>query len=271
MLKFVLFFLLLIPPLIASFDRTIDHFETNLDRFAKGPPSHIKPSRIILPTNFMEKLINNGGIQLKKQGNFERNFNENTNKLNNNHLNQPTTRILTNPKIPIDKILLNKNKEKEENAYLSQVNQLIPSIPSINTGEDPRPFLEGERLGQQGKFGGPTNQYKEDWGHKYTQKENREMVGQVQNFVSSFTSSQQSSKIEKDINPNLDGSKVFIDNNKKSLNTGLTTGRISPYLNAPEEITGSRWRSFDEYFNNLNKGNRGRGPNRFVKIDLLNE
>jgi len=74
-----------------------------------------------------------------------------------------------------------------------------------------------------------------------------------------------------DINPNLDGSKVFIDNNKNSKNTGLTTGRISPYLNAPEEITGSRWRSFDEYFNNLNKGNRGRGPNRYVKIDLLNE
>nr|CAD2183141.1 unnamed protein product [Meloidogyne enterolobii] len=219
----------------------------------------------------MEKLINNGGIQLKKQGNFEQNFNENTNKLNNNQLNQPTTRILTNPKIPVDKNLLNKNKEKEENAYLSQVNQLIPSIPSINTGEDPRPFLEGERLGQQGKFGGPTNQYKEDWGHKYTQKENREMVGQVPNFISSFGSSQQPSKIEKDINPNLDGSKVFIDNNKNSQNTGLTSGRISPYLNAPEEITGSRWRSFDEYFNNLNKGNRGRGPNRFVKIDLLNE
>uniref|UniRef100_A0A915NG26 Uncharacterized protein n=1 Tax=Meloidogyne floridensis TaxID=298350 RepID=A0A915NG26_9BILA len=250
MLKFSLFFLLLIPSLISSFDRTIDHFETNLDRFAKGPPSHIKPSRIILPANFMEKLINNGGIQLKRRENFEHNFNGNINKLNNNQPNQPTTRILTNPKIPVDKTLLNnREKEKEENTYLSQVNQLIPSIPSIKTGEDPRPFLEGERLGQQGKFGGPTNQYKEDWGQKYTQKENKEM----------------------NINPNLDGSKVFIDNNKNSKNTGLTTGRISPYLNAPEEITGSRWRGFDEYFNNLNKGNRGRGPNRYVKIDLLNE
>jgi hypothetical protein len=48
-------------------------------------------------------------------------------------------------------------------------------------------------------------------------------------------------------------------------------GMMKEYLNAPEELTGSRWRNIDEYFNNLNGGNRGRGPNRYVKVDLLNE
>ncbi|KAL7078112.1 hypothetical protein ACQ4LE_002179 [Meloidogyne hapla] len=271
-----LIFFLILPifiPLISSFGGTIDRFETNLDRFAKGPPTNIKPSRIIIPTNFMEKLKNSEGIQLKRteKTNFEE---ENINKLNNNNLNknlnQPKIRILTNPNIPIDKPL-NKNNERklEENNYLSKTTQINNLIPQIIRGEDKRPFQEGERLGQQGKFAGPTNQYKEDWGQKFTQRENKEMFQQVPGFISSRTAQ---IKIEKDINPNLDGAKVIIDTTQNSgqLN-GQISGRISPYLNAPEELTGSRWRGIDEYFNNLNKGNRGRGPNRYVKIDLLNE
>ena len=87
------------------------------------------------------------------------------------------------------------------------------------------------------------------------------------------------------INPPPAGAQVFVGErpiidaqslnlaqpNAAQLGAGGMRGRITPYLNAPEELTGSRWRNIDEHFNALNGGNKGRGPNRFVKMDLLNE
>ena len=58
--------------------------------------------------------------------------------------------------------------------FQNQIDQ--SKIPPITRGEDFRPIQDGERLGQQGKFAGPTNQYREDWGQKFTQKEGNQKV-----------------------------------------------------------------------------------------------
>uniref|UniRef100_A0A915DSE6 Uncharacterized protein n=1 Tax=Ditylenchus dipsaci TaxID=166011 RepID=A0A915DSE6_9BILA len=47
-------------------------------------------------------------------------------------------------------------------------------------------------------------------------------------------------------------------------------GSMSEY-SGPEEITRSRYRNLDETRNAINGGSGGRGPNRYVKMELLNE
>ncbi|KAI1727045.1 hypothetical protein Ddc_04328 [Ditylenchus destructor] len=47
-------------------------------------------------------------------------------------------------------------------------------------------------------------------------------------------------------------------------------GKIVEYY-GPEELTGSRYRQLDEVHQRENGGTSGRGPNRYVKMELLNE
>jgi hypothetical protein len=49
---------IVIPPSLIDGTRAIDRFDTNLDRFATGPPAGASPSRIVLPQNFLERLAN---------------------------------------------------------------------------------------------------------------------------------------------------------------------------------------------------------------------
>src|SRR4051812_3053344 len=49
---------IVIPPSLIDGTRAIDRFDTNLDRFATGPPAGTSPSRIVLPQNFLERLAN---------------------------------------------------------------------------------------------------------------------------------------------------------------------------------------------------------------------
>lgn len=80
-----------------------------------------------------------------------------------------------------------------------------------------------------------------------------------------------------DINPPPEGTRIKMDGrndgkaNERERQWHRKDGTISPYVNAPEEITGSRFRNIDEQFNAMNGGNGGRGQNRYVKMDLLNE
>jgi hypothetical protein len=48
----------------------------------------------------------------------------------------------------------------------------VPALPDFRH-EDIRPEVDGERLGPQWKFAGPSNQYREDWGKEFTKSEDR--------------------------------------------------------------------------------------------------
>ena len=53
------------------------------------------------------------------------------------------------------------------------IDRPVPALPDFRH-EDLRPEEDGERLGPQGKFAGPTNQYREDLGKEFTRSENRQ-------------------------------------------------------------------------------------------------
>lgn len=97
----------------------------------------------------------------------------------------PKTRILTNDRIPppssnggirpMPIVPLNNKNNNNFNGFengwkkTKSAEEVPLKLPDFRH-EDIRPEIDGERLGPQGKFGGPSNQYKEDWGRELTAK-----------------------------------------------------------------------------------------------------
>ena len=157
--------------------------------------------------------------------------------------------------------------------------QPVPALPNFRH-EDLRPAIDGERLGPQGKFAGQTNEYREDLGKQFTR---HQQLGEADGRPIPLTEfgpkrltsgdGPASKFIGAGINPPPTGTQVFVGERpvidaqtlqqvtgqqpaNPTGRLGLLGGQIRPYTNAPEEITGSRWRNMDEYFNALNGGDR---------------
>ncbi|KAL3078166.1 hypothetical protein niasHS_012053 [Heterodera schachtii] len=253
----------------------LPNFVTNLSRFASAPAA--ANNRIVLPPIFVERIRTDGYAnpwveKRTKQKKTDERTEEKPKEGNYgaNGIERPKTLILTNERIA--KLPDLPNGQKSNNLTLKE-NEPIPL--SEFRHEDIRPAVDGERMGPQAKYAGQTNEYKEDWGKQFTKTNGRRYYGPLK--VIDRENEQTNGREDTDINPPPEGTRIKMDGrndgkaNEREGQWHRRDGTISPYVNAPEEITGSRFRNIDEQFNAMNGGNGGRSQNRYVKMDLLNE
>ncbi|KAL3088635.1 hypothetical protein niasHT_023253 [Heterodera trifolii] len=250
----------------------LPNYVTNLSRFASAPAA--ANSRIVLPPIFVERIRTDGYANPWEEKRTKQKMDGRTEEKNygaNGIVERPKTLILTNERIA--KLPDLPNGQKSNNLTLKGENEPIPL--SEFRHEDIRPAIDGERLGPQAKYAGQTNEYKEDLGKQFTKTDGRRNYGPLK--VINRENEQTNGREDTEINPPPEGTRIKMDERKEEKANGRERqwhrrdGTISPYVNAPEEITGSRFRNIDEQFNAMNGGNGGRGQNRYVKMDLLNE
>uniref|UniRef100_A0A914HCD5 Uncharacterized protein n=1 Tax=Globodera rostochiensis TaxID=31243 RepID=A0A914HCD5_GLORO len=285
-----------LPQISAAADstRALARYDTALPRFT---PKKSSANRIILPPGFVEGIRN--GVAMDSLTNHrQRPMDESmlmpkkSDNYEGNGAEKPKTVILTNGRVPpppedqIQQTSGSRTLPEDGQVLVEQGNKSKYRKPvplSEHRHEDIRPATDGQRLGPQAKYAGQTNEYKEDLGKEFTRRDGRRGEGAAAYFgpLKYNGGDGPASRLAgSGINPPPEGTRIRVEigGNQSAGEEAIAQGKgrqgqgqISPNVNAPEEITGSRFRNIDEQLNALNGGNRGRGPNRYVKMDLLNE